>query len=310
MTHEHEKHECCHDIQPRPPRLGDSALSLGKGGEGEKESVFYSCPMHPEVQSDKSGLCSECGMNLIKSAKSKKQNDGHGEHAGHFDKHAGHSTNIFKVKFWASLVLTIPTFLYSDMAEKLGLAGPEFLGATFLGPVLGSVVFFYGGWVFLIGAYRELRARLPGMMTLIALAVVTAYAYSLYITLRGGGETLFFELSSLVTVMLLGHWIEMRAVSGAQGALRELSKLLPDKAILIIRKSQFPISKSKTNSNTQISDADPETREVALEELKVRDWVLVKPGAKVPADGVIVEGQSEFNEALLTGESKPVSKKE
>lgn len=246
-------------------------------------------------------------MNLIKNAKSKKHNDTHGGH----DKHKGHSTNIFKVKFWASLVLTAPLFLYSEMAEMIfGVTMPEFSGTAYLEAALGSIVFFYGGWIFLASAYREFRARLPGMMTLIAIAIVTAYAYSVYIVLRGEGETLFFELGSLTTIMLLGHWIEMRAVSGAQSALRELSKLLPDTAERI-RKTQSTGTKNQDKKQTiQSTNRETETERVPLEELKIGDWVLVKPGARAPADGKIIEGQSELNEAFLTGESKPVFKKE
>lgn len=271
--------------------------------------------MHPEVVSNTPGLCPECGMALLPQKKAHatplnhpSQEGGRKKESAAFNKHAGHSTNIFKVKFWVSFVLTIPIVLYSEVAQKLGIALPPFSGSEWLAPVLGSIVFWYGGWVFLIGAYRELRARLPGMMTLIALAIVTAYAYSIYVVLRGSGETLLFELSSLITVMLLGHWVEMRAVSGAQGALRELSKLLPDIAERIIHKSKILNPKSETNSKSQNPNLETET--VALDTLIVGDWVLVKPGAKVPADGVIVEGQSEINESLLTGESKPVFKKE
>jgi len=259
--------------------------------------TVFSCPMHPEIVSDTPGLCSECGMALIPVKREKlKVKSSHGEHDG-LDKHKGHSTNIFKIKFWVSLALTIPIFLYSDVTEKLlGLMVPSFAGSEYLGIVLGSVVFFYGGWVFLIGAYRELRARLPGMMTLIALAITAAYAYSVFVVLSGGTETLFFELASLVTIMLLGHWIEMRAVTGAQGALKELSKLLPD------------IAERLKSKDLRFKEEQIETEKVSLEELRVGDLVLVKPGAKVPADGVIVEGQSELNESLLTGESKPVEK--
>ena len=261
--------------------------------------------MHPEVVSERPGLCPECGMALLpqqqkhdsrfKIHESRRE----GEHAGHFDKHKGHSVNIFKRKFLVSFALTVPIVLYSEVAEKLGITLPAFTGVEWLAPILGSFVFFYGGWVFLIGAYRELRARLPGMMTLIALAITAAYAYSVFVVLTGGTETLFWELSTLVVIMLLGHWVEMRAVSGAQGALRELSKLLPDVALRLRIKDK----------GLKISTEGAEVESVSLDALSVGDWMLVKPGAKVPADGVIVEGQSELNESLLTGESKPVMKK-
>ena len=273
--------------------------------------------MHPEVVSQGPGLCPECGMALLPEKKGKKALSSKHEGGHEYNKHAGHSTNIFKVKFWVSLALTIPIFLYSEMATMFfGIIPPSFgLRASnfeLLFPaLLGTAVFFYGGWVFLIGAYRELQAKLPGMMTLISLAVITAYVYSLYVVVSGTGETLFFELSSLVAIMLLGHWIEMRAVSGAQGALRELSKLLPDTAELIIRNTESRLPAEAASAQAGISNLEnEETKKVPIEELKVGDWVLVKPGAKVPADGKIVEGRSELNEALLTGESKPVFKEE
>ena len=306
MTH---KHDCCHDIKPQANAI--PLIPPSQEGGSEERSVVYSCPMHPEVVSNRPGLCPECGMTLLPAKSEKlparlsigaggKVKNSHEEHASHFDKHKGHNVNIFKRKFWVSLVLTIPIVLYSEVAEKVGIALPPFTTVEWLAPILGSIVFFYGGWVFLIGAYRELRARLPGMMTLIALAISAAYAYSVFVVTRGGEETLFWELSSLVTIMLLGHWIEMRAVSGAQGALRELSKLLPDTAEVIIR-----------NTESQISNIEKEeTKKVPIEELKVGDWVLVKPGAKIPADGKIISGHSDLNESLLTGESKPVHKKE
>lgn len=179
-------------------------------------------------------------------------------HAEH-DRHEGHHTEDFLKKFWVSLALTIPVLLWRDQ--------------RYLGIVLGSIVFWYGGWVFLASAWRELRAKLPGMMTLIALATISAYAYSVYTTIAGMEMGLYWELTTLITIMLLGHWIEMRAVSGAQGALKELSKLLPD------------------------------------EKVNEGDIVMVKPGGRVPADGVVIEGESEINEAMITGESVPVRKK-
>ncbi len=254
----------------------------------QENAIFYTCPMHPKIVSDKPGMCSECGMNLIKiknhNTESKKQ--GTKTH----DKHKGHSTNIFKMKFWVSFVLSIPIVAYSDIAQKLlNWEAPRFFGSEYLPLILSSIIFFYGGWIFITSAYRELKAKLPGMMTLIALAITTAYVYSVAVVLIGEGETLFWELATLITIMLLGHWLEMRAVSGAQSALKELSKLLPDKAEVI---------------------RDGAIITVSLEEVKVGDLVLVKPGGKIPTDGVIKEGMSQVNESIATGESRPVSKKQ
>jgi Cu2+-exporting ATPase len=205
------------------------------------------------------------------------------------DKHAGHHTADFLTRFWISLILTIPIFFYSEMAKSVfSIRGPEFMGWQYVLLLLGSIVYFYCGWVFLQSAYRELKARLPGMMTLIAIAVTAAYAYSAFSILSGEMHDLMFELVSLIAVMLLGHWIEMKSVQGAQGALKELSKLLPDTAEII------------RGDKTEI---------VALTDLKIGDIVLVRPGSKIPADGKIIDGQSDVNESILTGESKPLSKK-
>lgn len=218
----------------------------------------------------------------------------HAEHQGHYDgavpdNHAGHETSPFLAEFWAALVFTIPIFFYSEMARTiLHIKAPQFPGSSYVLLVLGSIVFFYCGLIFLTSAWRELKARLPGMMTLIAIAITAAYLYSFFSIVLGTGHDLLFELSSLIAIMLLGHWIEMRSVQGAQGALKELAKLLPDRAEVI------------RGAKTEI---------VPLSELKVSDVVLVKPGAKVPADGNIIEGQSDLNESILTGESKPIEKK-
>jgi len=251
----------------------------------EKESgTIYTCPMHPEIRQDKPGMCPECGMQLV-PAKKKKTDMDHGTH----DKHAGHSTAMFLRKFWVSLILTIPVVLYADVLKTIfKWSLPTFPGLEYMPLVLGSIVFFYGGWVFLAGAVREIQGRLPGMMTLIGIAISAAYLWSVY-AIFAGAETLFWELTTLITIMLLGHWIEMRAVSGAQGALKELSKLLPDTAEVI---------------------RDGKTEIIALSELKENDVVLVKPGTKIPADGTIIDGDSDVNESMMTGESKPVSKKE
>jgi len=252
--------------------------------------TIYSCPMHPEIQQDKPGMCPECGMNLLPSKQKPIKNPNHHEHemSDGFNKHAGHNVNMFANKFYISLFLTIPVVLYSELPLRLiGWTAPTFPGSSYIGMLLGSIVFFYGGWVFLVGAWRELRAKLPGMMTLISIAILAAYLFSAYAFLAGLEHTLFWELTTLITIMLLGHWIEMRAVQGAQGALKELSKLLPDTAEVVHGKETHPI---------------------ALEKLKTKDIVLVRPGGKIPADGKIVEGKSDVNESIITGESKPVHK--
>lgn len=227
---------------------------------------MYTCPMHPEVRREKPGICPECGMNLVEAAQ---------------DKHAGHKTQDFLTKFLVSLFLTIPVVLL-----QFGLL--QFPGSEYLPLVLGTIIFFYGGWIFLRGAISELRAKLPGMMTLIGLAITSAFSYSVYAVFTGKA-TLFWELATLITVMLLGHWLEMRAVSGAQGALKELSKLLPDTAEVI------------RNGQTEI---------VALSDLKEGDIVFVRPGGRIPTDGIVIEGKSDVNDSMITGESAPVAKKE
>ena len=208
----------------------------------------------------------------------------HGEH----DKHKSHHTADFLKKFWVTMALTVPLVLYSDLPEAfLSWSAPQFPGSQYLSLILGTVVFFYGGIVFLRGALSELRARLPGMMTLIALAISAAYFYSVFVTFTGEGMTLFWELSTLIAVMLIGHWIEMKAVQGASGALRELAKLLPDTAEVMRGETFVP---------------------VALSELRQGDVVLVRPGSKAPADGVVVRGHSDMDESFITGESRPVTK--
>jgi len=205
------------------------------------------------------------------------------------DEHAGHTVEMFRDRFWLSFVLTIPVVLYSELPERFfGFTMPVFPGSAYLSLVLGSIIFFYGGLVFLKGAVRELQHHLPGMMTLIALAITAAYIFSVAATFLDLGHTLFWELTTLITVMLFGHWMEMRSVGRAQGALQELAKLLPDKAERI------------KGGGTEI---------VPVSELKVGDLVLVRPGAKVPADSVVAEGQSSLNESMITGESRPVDKK-
>ena len=211
----------------------------------------------------------------------------HAGHGGH-DKHEGHSPDMFRRKFWLSLVLTIPTVVWGHMLMRLtGWEAPAFPGSEWVPPVLGTVVFLYGGLVFLKGAWREIRDRLPGMMTLISLAISVAFVFSAAVTLGYPGMPLWEELATLVTIMLLGHWMEMRSIQQAQGALGELAKLLP------------------ATANRVVGEA---TEEVPISELRAGDLVLVRPGEAVPADGVVREGSSTLNESMLTGESRPVDK--
>lgn len=211
------------------------------------------------------------------------------DHAGAHDRHAGHSVAMFRDKFWLSLVLTVPILAFGHMLPRfLGYAPLQFPGSAWVAPILGTVVFVYGGWPFLQGAWRELQDRLPGMMVLIALAISVAFVFSAAVTLGYPGMPLWEELATLVTIMLLGHWLEMRSIHQAQGALGELAKLLPDKA-------------------SRLHGAHVE--EVAVSELRQGDLVLVRPGARVPADGIVRSGESSVDESMLTGESAAVKKR-
>ena len=204
------------------------------------------------------------------------------------NKHAGHHIEDFLTKFWIALGLTVPIIFYSDLPRAFfGWSAPPFPGSHYFPLALGSIVFFYGGLVFLKGALDEIKARLPGMMTLIAIAITTAYLYSVGTTVLGRGMNLYWELSTLIAVMLIGHWVEMKAVQSAKGALRELAKLLPDTAEIV---------------------RNGKTMTVSISELRQGDVALVRPGGKIPADGVVSEGDSEVDESLITGESRPVAK--
>jgi Cu2+-exporting ATPase len=216
------------------------------------------------------------------------EHDSHKEHGGH-DRHAGHSVAMFRDKFWGSLALTVPTVVWSPMVQQwLGYNAPEFPGSQLVPAIFGTILFFYGGLVFLRGAVTELRDRLPGMMTLISLAITVAFAFSLAVTFGASGMDLWWELATLITVMILGHWIEMRSISQASGALSELAKLVPDTAERV---------------------SGPSPGAVPVAELVEGDVILVRPGGGIPADGSVVDGASEVNESVITGESRPVPKK-
>lgn len=210
-------------------------------------------------------------------------------HAG--PDHHAHMAADFRKRFWISLVLTLPILVLSPMLQMLvGLREAiRFLGDIYILFSLSSAVFWYGGWPFLKGLLAEIKSRQPGMMTLISVAIATAYLYSSAVVFGLTGKMFFWELASLIDIMLLGHWIEMKSVMGASRALEELAKLMPSDAHKLM--------------------PDGSVKDVPLGELAVNDKVLIKPGEKIPADGVIVDGESSVNEAMLTGESTPAPKK-
>jgi len=260
----HEHHE--HHLHPHDTHCEPARITPAEPGY----------PEHPEQRD---------AAPVVAGAHRPGEHAAHGEHA--HDKHAGHSIAIFRRKFWVSLTLTIPTLVWGHMLQRaLRYTAPHF-GAMWIPPVFGTAVFVYGGWVFIQGAVRELRDRLPGMMTLIAIAISVAFVFSAAVTLGYPGMPLWEELSTLVTIMLLGHWIEIRSIAQTQGALNELAKLLPDTAVRLVGER---------------------AEEVLVSELHERDIVLIRPGASVPADGLVRQGESDVNEAMITGESKPVKK--
>ena len=214
----------------------------------------------------------------------------HHEHHDHREHHA-HMAEDFKKRFWISVALTVPILVLSPLIQKLfGLRQTiTFPGDLYVLFGFASAVFWYGGWPFLKGLVEELKAFQPGMKTLVAVAITTAYLYSGAVAFGLTGKMFFWELATLVDIMLLGHWIEMRSVMGASKALEELAKLMPSDAHKLL--------------------PDGGVKDVPLSELSVNDKVLVKPGEKIPADGVVVSGESSVDEAMLTGESTPVSKK-
>src|SRR5690606_17997846 len=201
-------------------------------------------------------------------------------------KHAGHSPTMFRDRFWLSLVLTLPILYFSEQFQQwCSYSAASFPGSEWVNPVLGTILFFYGGLVFLQSARHEIAARRPGMMTLISLAITVAYVYSMAIAFGLPGMQFFWELATLIVIMLLGHWIEMASVQGASRALENLASLLP--------------SVAHRYTENGLEDVD-------VGELRHGDRILVRPGEQLPADGLVIEGKSSVNEAFLTGESRPV----
>jgi len=264
-----------------------TGIKLEKDG-----NVYFFCS-----EDDKNKFITQGQMKMpaLKPGERQMKHDAHAEHAGHMAAgghavHHAHMVADFKKRFWISLVFTLPILIFSPMIQKFfGLKEAiRFTGDLYVLFALSSAVFFYGGWSFLKGLFEEIKKKQPGMMTLIAVAIATAYVYSSAVVFGLSGKIFFWELVTLVDIMLLGHWIEMKSVMGASRALEELVKLLPSEAHKVM--------------------PDGKMQDVALSELKVDDQVIVKPGEKIPVDGEAVEGESSVNESMLTGESKSVTK--
>lgn len=210
----------------------------------------------------------------------------HDSHSGH-DKHAGHSPEMFKQRFFVSLILTLPILYFSPQLQSwLNYEAILFPGANWISPILGIALYFYGGWPFLQGAWHEFQSKI-GMMTLIALAITVAFIYSLAVSLGLEGKPFYWELATLIDIMLLGHWVEMASVQGASKALEELSSLVPNEAHRM---------------------RDGRVEDVPVSEIQAGDVILIRPGEQIPNDGEVIEGNTSVNESFLTGESKPVSK--
>ena len=257
--------------------------------------------MHPQILKDEPGKCPLCGMNLIPlGGTARPEKDEHSHHhqnhdhhsesdssAAGFDKHAGHHTPDFLKKFWITLVLSVPVLLLSHMIQQwLGFT-IAFQGDKYVLLVLGSIIYFYGGMPFFKGFLGEVKAGAIGMMTLVALAITVAYVYSVAVVFGLPGMDFFWELATLIVIMLLGHWLEMRSQMAASKALQSLVALLPND--VTVEQNGSPVK-------------------IKLEQLKNGDTVIIRPGEKVAADGLIVEGSSYLNESMLTGESVPVRK--
>jgi ATPase, P-type (transporting), HAD superfamily, subfamily IC len=242
----------------------------------------------PKVSADENW--SEAEAQLQHAGSGQAEHSEHQEHEGHGDHHT-HMAADYRKRFWIALVLTLPILALSPLLQTLvGLREIiRFPGDAYVLFGLSSAVFWYGGWPFLKGLVKELKSLQPGMMTLVAVAIGTAYLYSSAVVFGLTGKVFFWELATLVDIMLLGHWIEMKSVMGASKALEALAALMPSDAHKLM--------------------PDGSVKDVPLGELAVDDKVLIKPGEKIPADGVVVEGESSVNEAMLTGESTPVTRK-
>lgn len=259
----------------------------------------YTCPMHLQVMKDEPGKCPICGMDLVSMGGSQKQSHSHHHHhhdthsdhsdhsAGGYNKHEGHHTNDFLKRFWVSLILTGPILLLSEMIQNWLGFQISFSGDKYVLLILGVAIYIYGGMPFLKGMVGEVKAKAIGMMTLVAIAITVAFVYSVAVVFGLPGMDFFWELATLIVIMLLGHWLEMRSQMAASKALQSLVALLPNEVTV---------------------ERNGEALKIKLEELKNGETVIIRPGEKIPADGVISGGNSSVNESMLTGESVPVKK--
>lgn len=263
--------------------------------------------MHLQVIKDEPGKCPLCGMDLVPMGGSKKEthsHHGHHQHHDHkkhshhsenhshhshsgYDKHEGHHTHDFLKRFWVSLIITVPILLLSEMIQHWFGFTIAFPGDKYVLLTLGTIIYIYGGMPFLKGMVGEIKAKAIGMMTLVAIAISVAYIYSVAVVFGLPGMDFFWELATLIVIMLLGHWLEMRSTMAASKALQSLVALLP---------------------NDVTVERNGEAIKIKLEDLKNGETIIIKPGEKIPADGTIVDGVSYVNESMLTGESVPVKK--
>ena len=282
-SHDHSQHDEKKNDQAQPDRMDHSMHKMDEHSAHNKHEG-HNMPAGP--QSEHAMHNAHQGHSM--DAKAKEDHSAHASHAGHGTDHSGHE-QMFRVRFWWSLLLSIPVLVYSEMIQMwLGFTPPALPLSEWIPFIFSLVIFGYGGIPFLQMAVPEVQDRKPGMMTLISLAISVAFIYSVaaqFITL---GEGFFWELVTLIDIMLLGHWLEMRSVRQASGALNELAKLMPDTA-------------------ERIHHGDM-TETVAVSALKKGDLVLVRPGASIPADGEVTDGHSDVNESMITGESKTVHK--